>query len=225
MAGIPSPGNAAIATGLIWLSATLSFTLFDPTRRSQAQEVFYNAVAAAPFMYQLPRVLLALTALVALAAVVGIFRALRGFDNGWLSWSSLFVVIGLSLTGIAQLRFALINPERAAIYVNGDAATKLAVEAGRFTLQLDPHGFIATVSLLVWFIVVNRLALVSESWPRAACLLGFLVAVVSLSGLGGRALGLAAIAPLASLVNGVIAPAWFLWVGFALRKGRTRAAA
>lgn len=60
MASIPSPGNAAIATGLIWLSATLSFILFDPTRGSQAQEVFYNAVAAAPFMYQLPRVLLAL---------------------------------------------------------------------------------------------------------------------------------------------------------------------
>jgi hypothetical protein len=161
--------------------------------------------------------MLALTAFVGFAAVLDILCVLRNLDSGWLRWSSLLVVIGLALTGISQVRFALINPERAAIYLNGDAATRLAIEAGRFTLQLDPHGVMSTVSLLVWLVVVNRLALTGQSWPRALCLLGFVVAIVSLIGLGGRGFGLEQIAPLTSLVNGVIAPVWFLWVGFALR--------
>jgi hypothetical protein len=221
----PASGNAAIATGLLWMCSTLSFLFFDPARAWETQENFYSAVAADPVLYQLPRVLLALTAFVGLAAVLGIFRVLRNFDSGWLDWSSLLVVIGFALTGVSQVRFALINPERAAIYVHGDAATKLAIEASRFTLQLDPQGVIATVSLLVWLIVVNRLALTSQSWPRPACLLGFVVVIVSLMGLSARASGLAPFVPLASLVNGVVAPAWFLWVGFALRNGRKPAAA
>jgi hypothetical protein len=44
-------------------------------------------------------------------------------------------------------------------------------------------------------------------------------------GLGGRVFGVAPVAPLASLVNGTLAPAWFLWVGFALRHDRIRATA
>lgn len=221
----PSSGNAAIATGLLWLCSTLAFLFLDPARAWETQQSFYGAVAAESGLYQLPRVMLALTAFVGLAAVLEILRVLRNLDSGWLRWSSLLVVIGLALTGISQVRFALINPERAAIYLNGDAATRLAIEAGRFTLQLDPHGVMSTVSLLVWLVVVNRLALTSQSWPRAACLLGFLVAIVSLIGLSGRAFGLAQIAPLTSLVNGAIAPVWFLWIGFALRNRKILAAA
>lgn len=221
----PRSGNAAIATGLLWLCSTLSFVFLDPTRGWETQQGFYAAVAAESGLYQFPRLMLALTAFVGLAAVLEILRVLRNLDSGWLRWSSLFVVIGLALTGISQVRFALLNPERAAIYLNGDAATKLAIEAGRFTLQLDPHGVISTVSLLVWLVVVNRFALTSQSWPRAACLLGFVVAIVSLIGLSGRAFGLSQIAPLTSLVNGVIAPVWFLAVGFAVRNSRTLAAA
>jgi hypothetical protein len=115
MASTPASGNAAIATGLLWLCSTMAFLFFDPARASEIQENFYRAVAAAPVLYQLPRVLLALTAFVGLAAVLGIFHVLRGFDSGWLQWSSLLVVRGFALTGISQVRFALINPERSAI--------------------------------------------------------------------------------------------------------------
>jgi hypothetical protein len=215
-------GNAAIATGSLWLGSTLSFLLLDPARGLRVQEEFYAAVAADPLRYQVPRLLLAVTAFVGLAAVVELWRAVwrdRGSD-GWLHWSSLLVVVSLAVTGVSQLRFALLNPARAARYVEGDAVTRLAIEAGRYTLQLDPHAILATVTLIVWLVVVNLLALERKAWPRGACLLGFTVALLSVLGAGGRGLDLPGISRLTSLLNGVLAPGWFLWIGIGLRSRR-----
>jgi hypothetical protein len=103
-------------------------------------------------------------------------------------------------------------------------AVEAAEGTGRFTLQLDPHGLIGTVSLLLWLAVINRLAFTSGAWPRGACVLRIAVTAVSAIGLGCRALGLTPIGAFTSLLNGVLAPAWFVWVGLALRRGSRRAA-
>lgn len=225
MATTTDSSNAAIATGLLWLCSTLLFLFFDPVRGGRTQEDFYRAVAADPLLYQLPRVSLAVTAFVGLAAVLAISRVVGDPSGGWLRWSTVLVVIGLALTGISQARFALINPERAAIYVGGDKVTQLAIEANRFTLQLDPHGIIGTLSLVVWLVSINVLALRKGSWRRSVSLLGIAVATVSAVGVGGRGLGLASVTQLTSLVNGLLAPVWFLWVGFTLRTRNRREAA
>jgi hypothetical protein len=73
------------------------------------------AVAANPLLYKLPRVVLAVTAFVGLAAVQDLRRVFRHAGDRWLRWTSLLVVIGLALTGVSQARFALFNPERAAL--------------------------------------------------------------------------------------------------------------
>ena len=75
MATIPGSGAAALTTGGLWLGATLAFLFVDPSRAWQTQEDFYRAVAAEPVLYQLPRVLLTLTAFVGLATVPGIYNA------------------------------------------------------------------------------------------------------------------------------------------------------
>lgn len=209
--------QAAIATGLLWLCSTVLFLFVDPVRGWQNQGDFYTAVAANPLLYQLPRVVLAGTAWVGLAAVMDLGRVVRHPGDRWLRWSTLLVVIGLALTGISQARFALLNPERAALYVEGDAATQGAIEAGRFTLQLDPHGVLSTLFLILWLAMINVVALRRQAWPRGACLLGCAVALLSVLGMAGRGLGLTPIARITSLVNGLAAPAWFLWVGLALR--------
>lgn len=218
-AGVKST-DAAIVTGLLWLASTLLLLFVDPVRGWQTQDDFYRAVAASPSLYQLPRIVLGATAFVGMAAVLEISRVLQNGASTWLRWSKLLAILGLALTGVSQVRFALINPARASIYVEGDVATRLAIEANRLSLQLDPNAVMSTLFLVVWLVVVNRLSLATKRWPLGASLLGFAVFLVAVAGISARALSLLPITQLTSLINGLLAPAWFLWVGVALHTRR-----
>lgn len=160
----------------------------------------------------------ALGAVLALAVVPAISESVRSVNEGWERWTSKLAFLGFAVLAINNLRLMSLLPERAAAYMAGDAATKVAIEmSGPFSL--DPQAWLGFGAVGLWVLVVSLLALRGDIWPKPLVYVGIATTVAYWLVVAGFALSIEPLVAIAAGLGGLIlAPIWYIWLGLRLRR-------
>lgn len=150
------------------------------------------------------------------SVVTAAYYRLRETDTAFALWAlllSLFGALGSALHGGFDLANA-INPPEANL-----------ANLASLPSQIDPRGLltfgVAGVALFTIAWLIQR----SGGWPRGLGYLGYLLAVLLVVIYLGRLIVLQATSPLilvpALLAGFLVNPLWYVWLGLALRRGRS----
>ncbi len=164
----------------------------------------------------------ALSALLAIAAVLAISASVRSVHDGWARWTSTLAIIGLAVNTIDAIRRAALDPTKATAYVQGDTAVKAALTVPGALQGLDPQGWLRLGAVGFWVLVVSLLALRGGAWPKPLAYLGIMVALAVWLGLA-VATEVAQSQPLLMIlagIGGLLLPIWYIWLGLRLRTAR-----
>ncbi len=217
-------GTCSILLGVSYIVIAV---IYLPLPREQQQIVglFTNPGAFLESFAKNPTLLIvefwaeALGSLLGIAAVLAISEGIRSTNEGWVRWTSMLAIIGLTITAIDDFRFLALTPTRAAAYVNGDAAVKAALTVPGALEGLDPQPWLRLGALGLWALVISLLGLRGGIWPKPLAYVGIGSAIVYWLSVAAIVLQLASLkTPKGGSVAFIVAPIWYIWLGRRLRK-------
>jgi len=215
-------GNCSIIVGIFNVLVGITYLLLPPEYKAGA-----DFAKAFPAFMQNPTPLmifyweLALTPIVAIAAVFAISEQVRKANKEWVRWTSNLAVIGFSVTAISYFRAIALQPKIAAAYVAGDASTRAALVApgGIGWYHLDPYGWFGWGAVGFWILVVCLLALRSKTLPKALAGVGIITTIGAWLVVAGFVLNIEMLVAMASVLGGIIfGTIWYVWNGIILRR-------
>jgi hypothetical protein len=162
----------------------------------------------------------ALGAIFAVAMVLAVSAKVLSVSEGWTRWLSTLAIVGFAAMAIEAFRELALTPGRAATYVAADAATRAAIAENQYLVLLDPVGWFTFGGVGTWLLAVNLLALRGNVWPNLLAYVGAVAAIAYLLILAGTFLQIDALSSVAAAAGVVVGPAWAIWVGLLLVRGR-----
>jgi Domain of unknown function (DUF4386) len=217
-------GTCSILAGVA-LPVTGVLLLLVPPEQAQnpntcgCADKFLTSLAHTSTLYRAGTGLLAVYALLAIAAVLAISASVRAAHEGWARWTSTLAIIGLAVNAIDTLWHAVLDPAKAAAYVQGDAAVKAALTAPGALQGLDPLGWLRFGAVGLWILVVNLLALRGGTWPKPLAAVGIGAAIGAWLTLAGEMVQTQPVIEIVAVIGLVILwPIWYIWLGLRLRQ-------
>ena len=212
-------GTCSILVGISYIVVGITFMLGPAAQKPGVNSAdFLISFAQNPLMSILMYSAFALGGIFAIAAVLAISEMMLPVSEGWVRWTSNLAVIGFAITALNYFRYLGFYPTMAATYATGDAATKIATEATHFSVDLDPHGWLAFGTVGLWILVVNLLALRGNSWPKILCYIGIVGAIAYWLVIAGNVFQMYLLNSIAAAAAIVIGPVWYIWIGLRLQK-------
>ncbi|HEV2010896.1 MAG TPA: hypothetical protein VGS17_07715 [Candidatus Limnocylindria bacterium] len=219
-------GACSVIVGISYVLVGITYFLL-PTGQQPGggAAAFYASMAQDPTFSQLLNWEFGLGAIFAFGAVAAIAEAVRGAGDGWTRWTTNLAIVGFAVNAISSFRGLAIDASIARAYVAADASAKAAI-AATVGSSIDPQGWLEFGAVGVWIAVMSALTLRSGALPRWTAYVGFAAAVAYWLVVAGNTLGIPAlIAVAAGLGGAVLAPAWFIGNGLALRRSTALASA
>jgi hypothetical protein len=212
-------GTCSVLLGILYLTVGVTYLLLPADQKqTSATDKFLISFAQDPLIQTIQFWQFALSGLIGIAAVLAISESVRGVEEGWLRWTSNLAILGFSVVSINNFRNIAFQPGLAAAYVNGDEATRAAIEFGG-PYSLDPQGWLGFGAVGLWVLVVSLLAMRREAWPRLLSHVGITTALAYWCVVAGSVLGLEMLFTIAAALGGIIlAPIWYIWAGLRLRQ-------
>ena len=212
-------GTCSIIVGISYIVAGGSYLLVPAEQKAVSDAgAFLTSYAQNPLMSRIEEWAFALGAILALAVVLAISEKVRPADEGWVRWTSNIALIGFAVTALQYFRYLAFYPERAAAYVAGDAATKVAIAANQSLVAIDPHYWLVFGGVGLWFLVVNLLALREKLWPSLLAYVGIAGAAAYGLVVAGFVFKVELFITAAAAAAIILGPIWFIWAGMILRK-------
>jgi hypothetical protein len=217
-------GAMAILIGLAKLFASVGYLFLPPElRQTAAGPVFLPAYAANPGLLNSIFWSEALVGIFGLAVVPALAAVVHERSEGWTRWASTLALAGFVITSVGYMLSYARVPGIARAFVAGDAATKAAL-AVTWRSSIDLLGFWGYGAIGIWVLVVSLLALRGKDFSSILNIIGILLALlyilVPLSVMQKSATLQVGIAGLGAL----LAPIWYIWIGYALWHPRAEAA-
>ena len=212
-------GICSILLGVSYLVIGINYLLLPAEQKAGgALEKLLPSFAQNPTPLTIQYWVFALGALLALAVVLAVSENVRSVNEGWVRWTSNLATLGFAVVAIDNFRTLAFQSGRATAYLEGDAATKAAIEvSGPFSL--DPQGWLGFGAVGLWVLVVSLLALRAGTWPKLLAYVGIAVAVAYWFVAAGFVLNLETLIAVAAGLGGVIlAPIWYIWIGLRLQR-------
>ena len=216
-------GTCSILLGVSYMVIGITYFLLPPELQEPlADGKFMTAYAQNPLMLNVEDWAFALGGLLAIAAVLAISDSVRSANEGWVRWTSSLALVGFAALAISYFRFLALAPDRAAAYVQGDAALKAALTVPPAPLNglgLDPQGWLEFGAVGLWILVVSLFALRGGTWPKPLAYVGVGLAIVYWLVVAAIVLKMQLLIAIAAGVGSVLlAPIWYIWLGLRLRK-------
>jgi len=98
-----------------------------------------------------------------------------------------------------------------------------ATAANLYLVLLEPHGWMTYGAVGAWFLAINILALPGTRSPRPLSYIGIAGGIGYWLVVAGTVLRLDALVAIAAAAGVLLAPIWFIWMGFILRRSSRRA--
>jgi hypothetical protein len=175
------------------------------------------SVALDPTLITIEYLALSLGAIFALAAVPAISERVTPANVGWARWATNLAMLGFGVTAINNLRLLAVMPDRAAVLAVGDEVTRKAIVYSQFTL--DPNGWLGYGAVGIWVLVISILALRADALPKLLNYVGIAVAIAYWCATLASVNGLSMFGTIAAGLGALIlAPIWYIWIGFQLRQ-------
>jgi hypothetical protein len=154
-----------------------------------------------------------------LGAVPAIARLVFSARPGAVLWTGSAAWLGFAMLARSHLMEVAFDRRMIPHYLAASTAYQEAVHVAA-GLALDvPDGVLTYGAIGVFVLCVSVLGLRGRRLPPALCALGFAVGALHLAGVLGYALALRPLILLAvGAGGGLAAPAWFGWLGLALRR-------
>ena len=212
-------GICSVLVGASYVVAGITYVLAPVEQQpTSPPEVFLPSFAQNPTALTIQYWALAVGALFALGAVLAISQVVRSVNEGWVRWTSTLATLGFSVVAVDNFRNVGFQSGRALAFVEGDAATRLALGvSGPFSL--DPQGWLGFGAVGLWVLVVSLLALRSGRLRAPLPQLGIGVAIAYFLVVAGLVLSMEALIAIAAGVGGVIlGPVWYVWIGLGLQR-------
>jgi hypothetical protein len=212
-------GLCGILTGVCYLIVGIDYFLQPAAQRPGGPFADYAAsVAAAPVHLKVQSASFALAAFLTFGVIMALTEALRKVDEGLIRWATALGHVGCVALILAQVRMFAVGVQRAAAYLEGDAAVKAAIAWNN--APIDPHGWLGFGSIGAYILVACLMGLRGGALLSSGqCYVGVAIGLLSFL----VVIGLAAQAPLlvavgAGLGGVVLGPIWYIWIGLTLRR-------
>jgi hypothetical protein len=197
------------------------YILMPPAQQDAAgvpPAAFLESLALDSRLYFVGGLVFGLGSLLGIAAVLGISQDVRSINEGWVRWTSILAMLGFATNAIDSFRRISVDPARAAVYLQADAATRAALTIPGTQPGLDPQAWLRMGAIGLWVLVVSMLALRAGIWTKTLAYLGVAVAIVYwLVVIFNFVQSRLFTAVLAGAGLLVLAPAWYIWAGLKLR--------
>ena len=161
---------------------------------------------------------MALGAVLALAVVPAVSEKVRHLNEGWVRWTSTLAMLGFAVTILDNYWAIVVTPAQAAAYAVGTEATRAALSMPGAPQFIDVQGWLGYGAVGLWMLVVNRLALRANIFPRLLAYLGIAAAIAYFLVVASMAVpNLKDILLVVAGIGGVvIGPIWYAWMGLVL---------
>ena len=126
--------------------------------------------------------------------------------------------MGYSVTALQYLRELALIPPMTERFLAADVLTRAATAANLYLVLLDPHGWITYGAVGAWLLAINILALPGTRWPRPLSYVGIAGGIGYWLVAAGTVLRMDALVAIAAAAGVLLAPIWFVWTGFVLRR-------
>jgi uncharacterized protein DUF4386 len=215
-------GTCSILLGISYIVVAVVYLLL-PAEQQEAAGIppakFLVSLAQNHTLLTVLYLALALGSLLAIAAVLAISESVRSANDGWVRWTSTLAIIGFAVNAVDWFRSFALDPTRAAVYVQGDAAVKAALTVPGAIAHLDPQAWLRSGAVGLWIFVVSLLALRGGSWPKSLAYLGIAITIVYWLIVVSNLLQIQLFTAIVAGIGLVIlAPLWYMWLGLRLRK-------
>ncbi|MDJ0788081.1 MAG: hypothetical protein QNK05_14825 [Myxococcota bacterium] len=212
-------GLASMCVGAAYLLSAAAFLAQPPVLRGAGSpHEFWLALAEGSTPHLALHWFSALSGILGLAVVPAVLRLVRDEAEGLALWASALAYVGFAVTARSHLMEVEFDLRVAPLYATLAPETQATVPliAG---LALDvPHGWLTMGGIGFWVFAVSWLGLRAESLSRGLVYLGFALATAFLAAVVGFSFLLLPLVTLGVGLGGlVLAPVWFVWLGFALR--------
>lgn len=213
-------GTCSILAGITILLAAIIYLLLPPELQESCRcpEKFLASVAQNPTPRIAEYLPIALYSLLAIAAVLAISENVRSANEGWTRWTSTLAIIGLAVNAIVAFNHVALDPDRAAVYMQGDTAVKAALTVPGALESLDPQAWLRYGAFGLWALVVSLLARRRNIWPQSLTYMGIGVAIAAWLVVAGEVFPSQSLIALIAGVASILVPIWYIWLGLSLRK-------
>lgn len=212
-------GNCSILLGILYLLIGVTYLLLPADQKqTSAVDKFLPSFAENPTTQIIQFWGFALSGLVAIAVVLAVSESVRSENEGWVRWTSNLAILGFAVVAINNFRNIAFQPGLARAYVEGDAVTKTVIElSGPYSL--DPQGWLGFGAVGLWVFVVSLLARRAGIWPRLLTYIGTATGLAYWLIVVGFVFNQEMLFTIGAALGGIIlAPIWYIWVGFRSRQ-------
>ena len=209
-------GLFAILLGIAKIVSPILYILMDPNLHAEVPaKTFLPAFADHPNLLLAFFWSEALVGIFGLAVVTGVKALMKGKNEGWINYGGNLAIIGYGVSTVGYLLSIARLPAIAKTFVS-DPSTQ-SVLAATWKASIDLLGFWGYTAIGLWILFVSLTALQHKIYPKLLAWLGLVLTIPHLLILFGTYFKNQTILT-SVLIIGLLAPIWYIWMGWQLRK-------
>ncbi len=177
---------------------------------------FLTSVSDGSGLLQLYYWIFAVGALLAIAVVQAVSDRVQSGHESSIRWLAMLATIGFAVHAASYLILQDHSPKLAELYVAADESARTAIVA-LGVRSLDPDGLMGFGLVGLWILVVSWLAIKGGHFPKILAIIGILGGILYILVAAGFILDHTMLIAISAGLGGiVIAPIWYIWIGFVL---------